>query len=92
MLQSKSSGFPKQTLTAEFGSHLSRSNRARFYTLKVQKLLLSPLRMQGEPKGKNSVESNRKESWQDLLSKGVPPSKRGKRNTLGEMQSSFHLL
>lgn len=86
MLQIKSSGFPKRTLRRRFWSPLSQrkisihSSRARFYTLKVWKLLLSPPRMQGETKGNNSVERNRKENWQDLLSKGNPPSKREERN------------
>lgn len=89
MLQIKSSGFPKRPLRRKFWSPLSQRkisihpSRARFYTLKVQKLLLSPPRMQGETKGNNSVERNIKENWQDLLSKGNPPSKREKRNAFG---------
>lgn len=96
MLQIKSSGFPKRPLRRKFWSPLSQRkisihpSRARFHTLKVWKLLLSPPRMQGETKGNNSVERNIKEKWQDLLSKGNPPSKGEERNTLGEMH--FHLL
>lgn len=89
MLQIKSSGFPKRPLRRKFWSPLSQRkisihpSRVRFYTLKVQKLLLSPPRTQGETKGNNSVERNIKENWQDLLSKGNPPSKREKRNAFG---------
>jgi len=98
MLQIKCSGFPKQTLRVKFWSPSSprkisvHPNRARLYTLKVRKLLLSPPSKQGETKGNNSVESNIKASWQDLRSKGIPPSKREKRNTLGETQRSFYLF